>query len=81
MDIKVFQSKEGCSLLAHSFTSIVTEKELARIEATQRELKRKQADIKEHYALCVEAFLHSATVIHLQVNPAVCFYNKVDAIA
>jgi hypothetical protein len=59
----------------------VTEKELTCIEATQRELKRKQADIKEHYALCVEAFLHSATVIHLQVNPAVCFYNKVDAIA
>ena len=81
MDIKVFQSKEGGSLLAHSFTSIVTEKELARIEATQRELKRKQADIKEHYALCVEAFLHSDTVIHLQINPAVCFYNKVDAIA
>ena len=41
------------------------EKELARIEATQRELERKLADIKERYALSVDAFLHSAMVIHL----------------
>lgn len=41
------------------------EKELARLEATQRELERKLADIKERYALSVEAFLHSAMVIHL----------------
>ncbi len=41
------------------------EKELARLEATHRELNRKLADIKERYALSVEAFLHSAMVIHL----------------
>ncbi|HEY9726391.1 MAG TPA: hypothetical protein V6D50_08050 [Chroococcales cyanobacterium] len=41
------------------------EKELARIEATQRELERKLADIKERYTLSVDAFLHSAMVIHL----------------
>ncbi|MBW4543257.1 MAG: keratin [Symplocastrum torsivum CPER-KK1] len=41
------------------------EKELARIEATQRELERKLADIKERYTLVVDAFLHSAMVIHL----------------
>ncbi len=41
------------------------DKELARIEATQRELERKLADIKERYALSVDAFLHSAMVIHL----------------
>jgi hypothetical protein len=41
------------------------EKELARIEATHRELERKLADVKERYALNVEASLHSAMVIHL----------------
>ncbi|HEY9875023.1 MAG TPA: hypothetical protein V6D12_16420 [Candidatus Obscuribacterales bacterium] len=41
------------------------EKELARIEATQKELDRKLADIKERYALSVDAFLYSAMVIHL----------------
>jgi len=41
------------------------DKELARIEATQRELDRKLADIKERYALSVNAFLYSAMVIHL----------------
>ncbi len=41
------------------------EKELARIEATQRELERKLFDIKERYTLVVDAFLHSAMVIHL----------------
>jgi hypothetical protein len=41
------------------------EKELARIEATRAELERKLFDIKERYALSVEAFLHSAMVIHL----------------
>jgi hypothetical protein len=41
------------------------EKELARIDATHRELERKLFDIKERYALRVEASLHSALVIHL----------------
>ncbi len=41
------------------------EKELARIEATHRELERKLADVKERYALTVEASLHNAMVIHL----------------
>jgi hypothetical protein len=50
----------------------VAEKDLNRIEASQRELKRKQADIKEHYALCVEAFLYSATVIHLPTVHITC---------
>lgn len=41
------------------------EKELARIEATHRELERKLSDIRERYALSIEASLHSAMVIHL----------------
>lgn len=41
------------------------EKELARIEATNRELSRKKADVRERYALQVEAYLHSAMIIHL----------------
>lgn len=41
------------------------EKELARIEATQRELERKLADIRERYSLSVDAFLHSVMVIYL----------------
>jgi len=41
------------------------EKEFARIEATQRELERKLADIKERYTLSVDAFLHSAMIIYL----------------
>jgi hypothetical protein len=41
------------------------EKEQARIEATNRELDRKIADIQERYALSVSAKLHSAMVLHL----------------
>jgi hypothetical protein len=48
------------------------EKELARIEATQRELERKLADIKERYTLSVDAFLHSAMVIHLPTVHITC---------
>ncbi|MEQ8972420.1 MAG: hypothetical protein RIE73_18765 [Coleofasciculus sp. C1-SOL-03] len=48
------------------------EKELARIAATQRELERKLADIKERYTLSVDAFLHSAMVIHLPTVHIAC---------
>jgi len=41
------------------------QRELDRIEATKRESKRKQTDIRERYALKVEAQLHSALVIQL----------------
>lgn len=41
------------------------DKELARLDATNRELERKLADLKERYALSVEASLHSAMVLHL----------------
>lgn len=41
------------------------DKELARIEATNRELERKLLDIQERYAMSVEAWLHSAMIIHL----------------
>ncbi|MGB7440111.1 MAG: hypothetical protein WA919_03515 [Coleofasciculaceae cyanobacterium] len=42
------------------------EKELARIKATQMELKRKITDLMERYSLTVSARLHSAFVILLQ---------------
>jgi hypothetical protein len=48
------------------------EKELARIDATHRELERKLFDIKERYALRVEASLHSALVIHLPTVHITC---------
>jgi hypothetical protein len=48
------------------------EKELARIDATHRELERKLFDIKERYALGVEATLHSAMVIHLPTVHLTC---------
>lgn len=41
------------------------EKELARLEATNRELERKLLDLEERYALSVEASLHRAMVLHL----------------
>jgi len=41
------------------------DKEVARIEATERELSRKLLDIQERYAMSVEAWLHSAMIIHL----------------
>jgi hypothetical protein len=48
------------------------EKELARIDATHRELERKLFDIKERYALGVEAALYSAMVIHLPTVHITC---------
>lgn len=41
------------------------EKELSRIAATERELERKLADIRDRYALTVEAQLHSALAIQM----------------
>ncbi|HLP89332.1 MAG TPA: hypothetical protein VK184_12165 [Nostocaceae cyanobacterium] len=41
------------------------EKELGRIEATNKELERKLLDVKERYTMNVEAWLHSALIIHL----------------
>lgn len=41
------------------------QRELDRIEATKRESKRKLTDIRERYALKVEAQLHSALVVQL----------------
>ena len=41
------------------------DKKLARIEATNRELERKLLDIQERYAMNMEAWLHSAMIIHL----------------
>ena len=41
------------------------ERELARIEATNKELERKLADLEERYSLNVEASLYSVMVIHL----------------
>ncbi len=41
------------------------QREIARIEATDTEAKRKYADIRARYAVRVEAQLHSAVVVHL----------------
>lgn len=41
------------------------ERELARLDATNKELERKLADLQERYALKVEASLYSVMVIHL----------------
>lgn len=41
------------------------EKELSRIEATNKELERKLLDVQERYTMNVEAWLHSALIIHL----------------
>ncbi|NJL79563.1 MAG: hypothetical protein HC917_13260 [Richelia sp. SM2_1_7] len=48
------------------------EKELARIEATQMELKRKLTDLNERYSLSVTAKLHSTLVILLQTVHIEC---------
>ncbi|NET59995.1 MAG: hypothetical protein F6K47_28760 [Symploca sp. SIO2E6] len=48
------------------------EKELARISATQMELKRKLADLQKRYSLSVSARLHSALVIMLQTVHIEC---------
>ncbi len=41
------------------------DKELARIDATDRELERKLIDIQERYAMKVEAYLYGAMVLYL----------------
>lgn len=48
------------------------QKELARIQATQMELKRKLSDLKERYSFSVTAQLHSALVILLQTVHIEC---------
>lgn len=55
------------------------EKELARIEATNRELSRKKADVRERYALQVEAYLHSAMIIHLPTVHIQCEFVRKKA--
>ncbi|MDJ0706566.1 MAG: hypothetical protein QNJ46_25125 [Leptolyngbyaceae cyanobacterium MO_188.B28] len=48
------------------------ERELARIKATDMELKRKLADLAERYSLRIEAQLHSALVVLLQTVHVEC---------
>jgi hypothetical protein len=55
------------------------DKELARLDATNRELERKLADLKERYALCVEASLHSAMVLHLPTVHIQCTLQRKKA--
>ncbi|MEA5527324.1 hypothetical protein [Nodularia spumigena] len=55
------------------------DKELARIEATNRELERKLWDIQERYAMSVEAWLHSAMVIHLPTVHIQCELQRKKA--
>lgn len=55
------------------------EKELARIEATNRELERKLLDLQQRYALTVEADLHSAMVIHLPTVHIQCTLQRKKA--
>lgn len=55
------------------------EKELARIEATNRELERKLLDLQQRYALTVEADLHSAMVIHLPTVHIQCALQRKKA--
>lgn len=55
------------------------DKELARLDATNRELERKLADLKERYALSVEAALHSAMVIHLPTVHIQCTLQRKKA--
>lgn len=55
------------------------EKELARLEATNRELERKLADLKERYALNVEASLHRAMVLHLPTVHIQCSLQRKKA--
>ena len=47
-------------------------REMARIKATEMELKRKLADLTERYALQIEAQLHSALVVLLQTVHIEC---------
>ena len=55
------------------------DKELARLDATNRELERKLADLKERYALSVEASLHSAMVLHLPTVHIQCTLQRKKA--
>jgi hypothetical protein len=55
------------------------EKELARIEATLRELGRKLADIRERYALKVQANLYSAMILHLPTVHINCTLQRKKA--
>ncbi|MBE9209753.1 hypothetical protein IQ244_25315 [Nostoc sp. LEGE 06077] len=55
------------------------DKELARIEATNRELERKLLDIQERYAMTVEAWLHSAMIIHLPTVHIQCELQRKKA--
>ncbi|MCG6138496.1 MAG: hypothetical protein MET45_28400 [Nostoc sp. LLA-1] len=55
------------------------DKELARIEATQRELSRKLLDIQERYAMTVDAGLHSALIIHLPTVHIQCELQRKKA--
>lgn len=55
------------------------EKELARLDATNRELERKLADLKERYALNVEASLHRAMVLHLPTVHIHCTLQRKKA--
>lgn len=55
------------------------DKELARIEATNRELSRKLLDIQERYAMSVEAWLHSAMIIHLPTVHIQCELQRKKA--
>jgi hypothetical protein len=55
------------------------EKELARIEATLRELERKLADIRERYALKVQANLYSAMILHLPTVHINCTLQRKKA--
>jgi hypothetical protein len=48
------------------------QRELDRIEATKMESKRKLADIRERYALKVEAQMHSALVVQLPTVHIAC---------
>jgi hypothetical protein len=55
------------------------DKELARIEATNRELERKLLDIQERYAMSVEASLHSAMIINLPTVHIQCELQRKKA--
>ncbi|WP_227789386.1 hypothetical protein [Nodularia sp. LEGE 04288] len=55
------------------------DKELARIEATNRELERKLWDIQERYTMSIEAWLHSAMVIHLPTVHIQCELQRKKA--
>ncbi len=55
------------------------DKELARIEATNRELERKLADIRERYTLTVQANLYSAIILHLPTVHIKCILQRKKA--